>query len=208
MAEHTNERFENGKHSKHTKIEKKIKEDLEAMSELGRPILVFYYKSQQGGMNPPSISAVGNYRGWLEIEVTLDSGACDTVMPLSLCSETVLRESVQQRNGLDYEVANNASIRNEGERRCLMMTRNPSDPRRITLQVADVHKALLSITRAADAGYECHLGARGGCLLDVYTGGGMPIAPKCNLYVVKAWVRDDPEAEQWKNPEEAYSKPA
>ena len=81
-------------------------------------------------------------------------------------------------------------------------------PRHITFQVADVHKALLSITRAADAGYECHLGQRGGCLLDVYTGEKIPIARKGSLYVMKAWVREDPEAEQWKSPNAAYSKPA
>ena len=73
--------------------------------------------------------------------MTVDSGACDTVTALSLCSEIVLRESEQQRNGLEYEVANGASIRNEGERRCLMMTRNASGSRRITFQVVDVQKA-------------------------------------------------------------------
>ena len=177
------------------------------VSAMSKPILVFDYNTQQNGINSPSISVLGNYRGWQEVEVTVDSGACDTVMPLSLCSEIVLRESEQQRNGLEYEVANGASIRNEGERRCLMMTRNASRPRRITFQVADVHKALLSITRAADAGYECHLGARGGCLLDVYTGEKIPIARKGNLYVMKAWVREDPEAEEWKSPNAAYGKP-
>ena len=121
--------------------------------------------------------------------MTVDFGACGTVMPFSLCSEIALRESEQQRNGLGYEVANGASIRNEGERRCLMMTRNASGPSRITFQVADVHKALLSITRAADAGYECHLGARGGCILDVYTGEKIPIARNGNHNVMKAWVR-------------------
>ena len=61
----------------------------------------------------------------------------------------------------------------------------------VRFQVADVHKALLSITRAADAGFECHLGARGGCLLDTYTGERVPIARKGNLYVMKAWVKED-----------------
>ena len=117
-------------------------------------------------------------------------------MPFTLCSEIALRESEQERNEVEYEVANGASIRNQGERRCLMMTRNASGPRRITSQVPDVHNALLIITRAADAGYECHLGARGGCMLDVYTGGKIPIARKGYLYVMKAWVRDDPDAEQ------------
>ena len=68
---------------------------------------------------------------------------------------------------MEYEVANGASIPNEGERRCLMMTKGASLPKRITFQVADVHKTLLSITRAADVGYECHLNAKGGYLWDI-----------------------------------------
>ena len=34
-------------------------------------------------------------------------------------------------------------------------------PTRINSLVVDVHKTLLSITRAADVGYECHLNAGG-----------------------------------------------
>ena len=74
-----------------------------------------------------------------------------------------------------------------------MMTRNARGPKNITFQVADVHKALLSITRAADAGYECHLHARGGFLLDVYKGENIPIARKGSLYVMRAWVKEAPE---------------
>ena len=144
-------------------------------------------------MNAPIISALGSFQGWQEIEVTVDSGACDTVMPLSLCSDITLRESEQQRSGLESEVANGASIRNEGERRCLMMTRNARGPKNIAFQVADVRKALLSITRAADAGYECHLNSHGGYLLDTYTGEKVPIARKGNLYVMRALVKEAPE---------------
>ena len=167
--------------------------DLEKLKDEGSLIAVFDYKSRPSGMNAPMISALSNFQGWQEIEITVDSGACDTVMPLSLCAEIPLQESDQQRSGLEYEVANGASIRNEGERRCLMMTRNARGPKNITFQVADVHKALLSITRAADAGYECHLNARGGFLLDVYTGEKIPIARKGNLYVMRAWVKEAPE---------------
>ena len=109
-----------------------------------------------------------------------------------VCGDS-LQESDQQRSGLEYEVAKGASIRNEGERRCQMMTRNARGPKNITVQVADVHKALLSSTRAAYAGYECHLNARGGFLLDVYTGEKIPIARKGNLYVMRAWVKVAPE---------------
>ena len=95
---------------------------------------------------------------------------------------------------MEYEVANGASIPNEGERRCLMMTKGASLPKRITFQVADVHKTLLSITRAADVGYECHLNAKGGYLWDTFTGESIPIAREGNLYTMKAWVRVDPDA--------------
>jgi len=73
------------------------------------------------------------------------------------------------------------------------MTRNAREPKAITFRVADVHMALLSITRVADAGYECHQHARGGFLLDVHTGEKIPIARKGNLYVMRAWVKEDPE---------------
>ena len=62
--------------------------------------------------------------------------------------------------------------------------------KKIVFQVADVHKALLSITRVADAGYECHLNKAGGYLLDVLTGEKVPIIRKGNLYVMKAWVKE------------------
>ena len=69
-----------------------------------------------------------------------------------------------------------ANIPNEGERKCLMMTKGAESPKRITSQVADVHNTLLSITRAADAGYECHLNAKGGHSLDTFTGEKILIA--------------------------------
>ena len=99
------------------------------------PIAVLDYKSGKNA-SASMISTLGNYQGWYEIEVTVDSGACDTVTPLSLCTDITLLESDQQRSGLEYEVANGASIPNDGERRCLMMTRGAYTPKRITSHVA------------------------------------------------------------------------
>ena len=116
-----------------------------------------YARDMMKENNKASISSMEKYKGWSELEVTIDSGACDTVMPISACNEITVQQSEQQKNKLKYEVANGQTIANEGERKCLLMTVGADRPRRITFQVADVHKALLSITRAADAGYECHL---------------------------------------------------
>ena len=142
----------------------------------------------------PALSNLGTYNGWQEIELTVDSGACDTVMPLSSCTDIALQSSPAQ--GIPYEVANGNTIKNEGERRCLMMTMGSKAPQRIVFQVADVHKPLLSITRVADAGYECHLNHRGGYLLDTFTGEKVPIVRKMNLYTMRVWVKEDKTADK------------
>ena len=50
--------------------------------------------------------------GWKEIEVTIDSGACDTVMPLSFCTDIPV-QGVRKGRGAN-EVANGETILNEG----------------------------------------------------------------------------------------------
>ena len=100
-------------------------------------------------------------------------------------------DSPQKLSGMEYEVANGQTIANLGERRCLLMTVGATSAKRITFQVADIHKPLLSITKVADAGYECYLGKNGGWLHDDWTGESIPIARKGNLYVMRAWVRQE-----------------
>ena len=40
----------------------------------------------------------------------------------------------------------------------------------MSMQVADVHKALLSLSRCADMGFESRFGSACGCLIDTTTG--------------------------------------
>ena len=72
-----------------------------------------------------------------------------------------------------------------------MMTRGAEKPELTTSQVADVHKALFSITRAADAGYECHSNAKGDICLTRTTGRKCRSHGKGNLYVMNSWVKED-----------------
>ncbi len=69
---------------------------LAKMHEEDNAISVPDYKSRAGGLNVTMTSALGSYQGWQEIEVAVDSGACETVMPQSLSSVITLRESEQQ----------------------------------------------------------------------------------------------------------------
>ena len=94
-------------------------------------------------------------------------------------------ESSQSREGVEYEVANGHSIPNLGERRCLLMTPGSQVCKKIAFQVADVHKALMSVSRVADMGYNCHLGATGGCLEDLQSGERIPLTRRDDLYYLK-----------------------
>ena len=85
-------------------------------------------------------------------------------------------------------MASGASIPNLGERGCLTWTEGASDPKLITMQVADVHKALLSFSRCADMGFESRFRRTVGCLIYENTQEVIPLLRKGHLYVLKAWI--------------------
>ena len=89
---------------------------------------------------------------WIEVEMTADTGACDTVIRKDMCASIPIKDSLQSLRGKEYEVANGESIPNLGERRCMMWTEDATSVKHINMQVADVHKALLSLSRCADMG--------------------------------------------------------
>ena len=132
---------------------------------------------------------------WQEIEFTVDSGACDTVMPGEECAHRDVVSSEKSRKGLNYEVANGHEIPNQGERRCVAMTENSRTPKRIEIQVASVHKCLLSVAKCADMGYDCIIWKDGGYLWDQFTGEKVSIRRKGTLHVLKMWVRPVKENE-------------
>ena len=129
---------------------------------------------------------------WYEVELTADTGACDTVVPKLMCPGIPITPSVQSLRGMEYEVATGESIPNLGEKRCEMWTEGASAPKSISMQVADVHKALLSLSRCADMGFESRFGAPFGCLIDTMTGEITPLQRRGNLYILRAWIRAAP----------------
>ena len=70
-----------------------------------------------------------------------------------------------------------------------MWTEGAAEGRRINLQVADVHKALLSLSRCADMGFESRFGSLAGALIDEVTEEVTPLERKGNLYVLHCWLR-------------------
>ena len=59
---------------------------------------------------------------WIELEVTIDSGACISVLPIATCEGIDVIDNEFSRRGAEYEVANGATIPNLGGRRCEVMT--------------------------------------------------------------------------------------
>ncbi len=134
--------------------------------------------------------------GWVEVELCADTGACDTVIPRKMCQGIAITPSLQSMQCMEYEVADGNTIPNLGERRCVMWTDGATDPRHINLQVADVHKALLSMSRCADMGFESRFGRVAGALIDEESGEVIPLPCKWNLYVRQCWLTAAPFGRQ------------
>ena len=123
------------------------------------------------------------------LEITVDSGACDTVLPSGMLASIQTMSTAASRAMEEYEVANGGVIINEGEKRCLMWTPGSTTPKGIVFQVTDVHKPLMSVGAMCDAGYECLMSKEGGFMRDAETGEMIPLTRRGNLYVLQAWVR-------------------
>ena len=82
-----------------------------------------------------------------------------------------------------------------------MWTEGAPGPRKLVMQVADVHKGLLSLSRCADMGFESRLGRKAGALIDSATGEVIPLMRKGNLYVLTAWIRADPSGQSFQRQE-------
>ena len=112
---------------------------------------------------------------WIEVELCADTGACDTVIPRKTCESIPIQLSLQSMQCMEYEVADGHTIPNLGERRCIMWTDGAVAGRKINLQVADVHNALLSLSRCADMGFESRCGRLAGALIDEETHEVIPL---------------------------------
>ena len=122
-----------------------------------------YTQKSKDMMDRASLSPCSLAEEWIEVELTADSGACDTVIPRKAAEAIPILPSLASLRGMEYEVANEQSVPNLGERRCLVWTEEATEIKRMNMQVADVHKGLLSLSRCADLGFEGPLWQDRGC---------------------------------------------
>ena len=143
-----------------------------------------------------SLSTVGDGQ-WIRIDLTADTGACDSVIPKAgACARIAIVPSTQSQRGMKCGVANSKTILCLGERRLEIWTDGATAPRGMVLQVADVHKPLLSLSHCADIGYDSCLSRSCGYLLDHETREARPLARKGNLYTLRGCVRREQDVDQ------------
>ena len=85
--------------------------------------------------------------------ITMDSGAARNVMPRKMVRDkSQIRPSEGSKRGAHYVAANNGRIPNEGEYDFAFFT-SEGVPETMTFQIAEVNKALGSISYLVDHGY-------------------------------------------------------
>ena len=103
------------------------------------------------------------------MEVTVDSGATDSVMDRSKGRCCPVRPSEGSRRGVNYVAAAGKVIPNEGEKRLRVITEEGHGCN-LNMQITAVNKALLSVSKMCDAGHEVKFTKAGGTITHMTSG--------------------------------------
>ena len=134
--------------------------------------------------------------GWEPIEMTVDSGAGDTVCPIEAMERIVA--DLQNASEDGFVVADGTKIPNKGCKEGVIATQEWSLPKGVSFQVAPVHKTLLSVSRMVEIGHRVVFDKDWSYIEDVETGERTTLIERNGLYILRAWVRprkkSNPEA--------------
>ena len=133
--------------------------------------------------------AVGEVPEWEELEMMVDSGASVTVINREMVKAV---EAKGARPNVKYEVADGSFIENMGQKTFSAVT-ECGVPRKMTAEVTDVSKALLSVAKIVKAGNRVVF-AEGDCYIeDNATKQRIPITERNGAYVLKLWINRNQE---------------
>ena len=105
------------------------------------------------------INHVGNEEKIMTI--TIDSGAAESVINESHAPEVQTLPSKGSLAGVEYVNANGSTMKNKGEK-LLPVILNNGEECSLRMQVTDVHRALLSVSRVCDSGHTVTFTKEGG----------------------------------------------
>ena len=126
---------------------------------------------------------------WERLVMVVDSGAAETMCPSSMATNVSTVPGAKMKAGVRYTCAGGKKLPNLGEKRCMLTTDETGTVRGLTMQVANVQKALMSVSKAVDAGNRVVFDTDWSYIQDKRTGERTTIQRQGNLYTLEAWVK-------------------
>ena len=139
-----------------------------------------------------SLGWKGKKEGWLRVDCILDSGASESVCPLSMCPRYPVSDSPGSIAGLHYTSANGGRIKNRGQQLLPVELSNGTQSKAL-FQVADVARPLVSVAAVGATGNVVIFGVGGGVIRNIKTGADTPFLRKDGIYIFQLWI-PPPEA--------------
>ena len=113
------------------------------------------------------LNALDNHSRTLVL--TIDSGASENVIGQHVVPECPTRPSAGSRAGVTYVAANGMQMPNRGEKRVKVKTKEGCCCE-LKMQVTDVRKPLMSVSKICDAGHQVTFTSAGGEIMEIGTG--------------------------------------
>ena len=130
-------------------------------------------------------------KGWMKIEVAVDSAAVDSVISEATIPGVRVRPSKRSKEGRHYVAANNQTVENEGEivEQFTMQDGNKKWVHKfINFQIAKVGRPLLSVDKLIQAGNQVNLRKWNPYIL-TKDGQTIPLTRKNGVFIVTLWVK-------------------
>jgi len=124
----------------------------------------------------------------MSVEMAVDSGATETVMPEDMLAPIETREGEASRRGIMYEVANGVQLPNLAEKKFVGISAE-GVARGLIAQVAEVNKSLSSVAKVVRGGNRVVFDSEGSFIEDKETGERMWMEEKGGMYMLKMWVK-------------------
>ena len=115
------------------------------------------------------------------MELTIDSGAGENVMPEYMAPKTPVQHSKEQDAGVVYTAANGDTMPNRG-RKVVHVTTKEGQLKSMNMQITDVNRALMSVAKICDAGHTVVFKPEGGVIRNNKTGEETKFRRENNVY--------------------------
>ena len=99
-----------------------------------------------------------------------------------------MKEGLAAKRGVEYEVANGTRIPNLGEKRFVGVS-NEGIGRNMTMQVCEVNKGLLSVSKVVGTDHRVVFDSEGSYMEDMWTKERLWLEERGGMYMLKLWVK-------------------